>query len=462
MATTKPLAKRDDRVVARAYETASQTGVLLAVLLGVLAGAGIGLYFQNLGLGLSVAVGSSWLIASIGSASSAVERWSPLRVFLPVLFTYTSAGISLSGSDTATLEWWALVLALMGFGLGYSIAFSGAKQRAIAETPLPPSEPRVKMIFLLFAIATAVYALMWLQAGGPPALADDVNTARTQFFTSGVASTLVSIGYQVGLIVPVGLMLLREEIPHRRGLMWVAALSLLALLSLGNRGVIVGPAVILLIIALWNRALPIVLGMLLASAGLIIFSYAGFERNLTAWGSSYLNDLALAGYSDADRIFAPVLSYVSGTSWTFSQTIHLIPAQVPFQMGQQFFGPILFSPSADLFLKEALGLDFVGFGLALGFVNAFYLDWGLIGCFVGPFVFGIFIAMIYRLARFSSPAWVILIAYVLSKLLLSVYGHPFAYLAYIIAPLLIYFAAGGTLRELTPRRSSTPIGLATA
>lgn len=431
--------------------------VLWGLITAAISGLAVGQFLDDPILGLIIGCGFVWVVVAISSARSSKTQWSPLRIFIPSFVAYSAASSWLASTPTRDLELLCIGFVAVGFTLGYLLV-NGAPRRNIRRPQIGSAKvtkrvyiPRLWIPTGLFFAASLVLLALVSAAGTFPALAEDSNLARTLFFPNGVTSTIVVVGYQAALVVGGSVLVLRIR-PRKNSLAWVLVVgSVVALGLLGNRGMLVAPVIILALVFFWNRRIRLGPTILMALLGAALFSYAGFQRNLETFGTSYIGNLEIAGYTGNKAIMAPLLQYVAGTSETFSRTILLIPKEIPFQNGLQFFGPLLMQPSADLFLKDVLGSDFVGFGLALGMPNAFYLDWGVLGCLVGAGILGATIGFVYAKANFSDPRWILLCAYILTRLLLSLYGHPFAYLYYIVLPVIFWLSfrpVGRTMRHV--------------
>jgi hypothetical protein len=407
-------------------------------------------FLDNWLLAFVLFAGLTWLTLALATARSPEERWTPPRLFVPVLATYSGSSLAISRSQTISVEALCIVLSVIGFLIGYAVMVANSDKTDYA--PRGESDGvRRGFIYLAFTAALLTYVYLVARAGRPPSFAEDSNLARTLFFPNGVTSSIVVVGFQTVLVAGLcsKLLRIRDRLPLTT--LALAIISALLLATLGNRGMLIAPMLVVLLVAVWKKRFPIGRFLVLGVVGLFAFSYAGYERNISAFGHTYLHDLERAGFVGGAQILAPFLNYLAGTSETFSRTMSIVPSSTPFQGGLQFFGPVLLQPSADLFLKDQLGLTFTGFGLAIGFTNAFYLDWGIVGCCLGPLVLGGFIALFFRKGGMTGEAGIVIAAYILVRLLLSSYGHPFAYLYYIVLPVFIYVALGGRWRSHPPR-----------
>lgn len=442
LAIEKPLTRRDAPQRAGGESARGirvSAGILLTCVIGVL---------------VSVAPGLMLMLAAVPLVLLALfpqrlgrpvpRKWlGPLSTYVPLLVAYNVVSIVLAGTPSSSTQFFFLALATAAFLAGYRAYHR--PERTSAPRPDRTIEPvEVRALLLLGSAPTAFLLFLFLK-NGIPLLAADPNLARTTFFINGYAATLVVVGLQAAFIAAGFSLVVAWRAPGS-GRYWAVIASAAALLALtANRGLVVGPALTVALFATWGRAVPVAKLAVAATVALTLFSYLGFQRNLRAFGPRYVDDVAATGYPGTMRYLAPLGNYVAGTSVALDLTIGLFPEHHPFPMGKVFFGPLLHEESADLYLKHLLGLNFVGFGLAIGAVNAFYLDFGWWGILIGFLIFGVVSSWLYERAIAHGGRWVPLYCLWLSHLILSNYGHPFAYLSSIIIPLVVLLMLRGSL-----------------
>lgn len=380
---------------------------------------------------------------------------APLRCALIALVVYNGAAISLAQTETTPLQ----LLLLVGSAIAFAAGVPLVRLRPVKSAPRDWAPLVAPFWALLLATAPAA-ALMFalILQKGVPALAADVNAARVAFFGSGFSSTIVIVPFNAVLVS--SLVSAQAKTTDRKRYLAVAAFCLFALAATGNRGVLLGPLLCTALYYCWERRVNPLRIAALALIGLVGFSYAGYARNIAAYGSSYVRDLNALGYEGSARYLAPAALYLAGTSETFDRTLAYIPDHVPYQNGTQFLGPFLHKPSIDLFLKDIFNLNFTGFGLAVGSMNAFYVDWGFPGIIAGFFVLGMVSGYLFRQAQIQGSYWVLGYAFWLANLLLSNYGSIFAYLATIATPVLsLLLLKRGVLPRSTEEVSVTDFGV---
>ena len=360
----------------------------------------------------------------------------PLRILLAGFCFYNGLGYWLyQGPDKATVGA-LLVMAAIAMTLGDVIGRDGGL--VPRSRPLRPSIVLLRMSTLLGSVT--MLALFAKQ--GVPVLSSDPNVARLSFFPSGYLSTLAIVPLYVSLTVA-GILISsnrRYVTKKRRNELAVHGLvALLLLTSTANRGQLIAPLLTVIIWRAYHSSWRLLRVVALLIAGFAIISVTGYLRYRTQFGPTYDQNLALQGFGGDLRYFGTSLNYIRGTIQTLARTVAYFPSVVPHPLGQEFFGPLLHKPSTDRYLKQVFGLTFSGFGLALGAVNAFYLDWGPIGVIIGFFLIGYGVRRVYIRAISGNKLAAVLYCYLLGHLLLSNYGDPFAYLSDLLYPICLHF-----------------------
>lgn len=399
--------------------------------------------FGSLPIALITAAGLVWIYFAVLVEPAASKGLSAARLYLPIFLIYN--GVALQGPSIRHVNDILImtILSAVGFLVGWMM---GLPRRENLSQFMPSQDFQGNTLFrrpaimLIVLITAAVYGFSLFQAGTLPVMADNPNTARVTFLPNGYVSTIVVMGLHV--MIACGFIdgfLVRSKIAKIFPV-GILILGCAMAFAMGNRGVAINPIVFALLYVLWHRNFRLQKLVPISLVGIMALSLAGYYRNLSSWGQTYISDLEMQGFSGAGVWLAPVMNYVFGTAQTFDRSISVFPERIDFQGGLQFFSPLFLEQSVDLYLKDIFGLSFEGFGLALGSVNAFYLDWGYLGTFLGPMIYGFVVSLIYRKALLSSTKkWSLVYCFILMQLIFSVYGHPFAYLTYFIEPFLFYW-----------------------
>lgn len=360
-------------------------------------------------------------------------RLAPILVVGGAHLIYNTWAISFAKTTTAPQQTWCVFGAFLCFALG-ALVIQRRRYNAPPRWQEFRYSARTGPLLAGLAVSLAIFVYLIGRAGTPPALSANPDLARTTFFPNGIFSTI--------FVVPLKAVLTCSAICaisskcHRRSFALLAGFSALLLALTANRGLLVGPIIIIVMYAALKLNLNFTKVVTIVGVALLAFSWYGYERAHAAYGQSYINDLTSLGYGGWRRYLYPLSSYLGGTSSTFDKTIHQFPALTPFQNGHEFFGPLLHIPSADLYLKSLFGLTFQGYGLALGAMNAFYLDWGYVGIMIGFGVGGMLLAFFYTKATANGGIWTISYLVLVANFLLANYGHPFAYLSSLLIPIV--------------------------
>ncbi|CCQ45021.1 putative membrane protein [Pseudarthrobacter siccitolerans] len=399
--------------------------------------------FGSLPMAFVTAFGLIWIYFAVLIEPVASKGLSAARLYVPIFIIYNGIALTAPGLRHGTDILLMTLLSAVGFLSGWLIGLPRRSKicpAGIDGTRRNDTVFRRPVVLLATFVTIAVYGVFLVRAGTLPIFTANPNVARVDFLPNGYVSTVVVIGLHI--MIACGLVeafLLRSRRAKLVPLALLVVGSAMAF-AMGNRGVAINPIVFATLFVLWQKNFSLRKLIPIGLIAVLALSIAGYFRNLSSWGQTYVSDLEMQGFSGAGVWLAPVMNYVFGTAQTFDTTITFFPATIPFQSGAQFFSPFLLEQSADLYLKQVFGLRFDGGGLALGSVNAFYLDWGFLGTFLGPVIYGFVAACIYRRALLSADMkWSFLYCFILMQLIFSVYGHPFAYLTYFIEPFLFFW-----------------------
>lgn len=435
----------------------SSAGVLVAFLLvSCFFGATVAMSTMNNSFTVAaIYAGISVLVLLVGFPllKSGVARNNVAVYFLPVFIVYNMGSLFFARTETSSFQ---AVLVVIGAG---SFVAGSLVYSSVADVPITKARPDVRFsryaaVFLL----GSVVAVGLLAVNGVPVLSGDVLTARLGAISNGYAGTVMVVALQSVLIVGISRVVDLGRAVRRDGLFWLGVLSIAILYLFGNRGLYIFPLVSVVSYLLIRRPKAVWVTIPGALLGLTLVSWIGFTRGLEAYGSSYLSTLRRQGVSEQFYIFGPVIEYFKGTSEAVDAVIRTFPDSVPHPWGAVFFSPLLTplpgkQESAGVFLKESIGLDFSGFGLASGSIGGFYMDFGLAGVFGGFFALAI-IAQLIRRRAVESARWTLVLAYYIGHLWAMNYSHPFPYLATVVIPVVILFLTSPLKTVNDPIRDS--------
>jgi len=240
---------------------------------------------------------------------------------------------------------------------------------------------------VLTLIGTAAYAYL-VHKGGIPILSDDWAESR------------VEIGLQNMIAITTFLCAFWTVIPMLFAFLWsrprtkrfatliygLTAMFAVMLLSMGSRGYVFIPALIVVIIRHYMvRRWRFVS---LSAIAVLLFALIGIAGYLRDY--SQVTALADMGFPSWVQPFAPGYLYIRAPIATFRDISALIGAQGNFQYGALFLSPFaVLAPghhlSSDLFFKKLLGHNFLGLGEPASLLGIFYADFGIVGIFAGMF-----------------------------------------------------------------------------
>ena len=364
----------------------------------------------------------------------ALECRKPIAFFVPVFVTYALTSIYFAETASAAFQVLLTLLAAGLFALG-SVSLSENRPWADRGVVLR------KHVAWLFTLVSAAVSIYIFSAHGVPIFSANVAESRIDATANGYLTTVVVTFAQAAMVAS----FCASSESMTSAVRWKSILpglvSLVLLTAYGNRGFYIFPLVAVAAYLLLRD--PGRLRLLIATAVPVValISIVGFARNLQQWGTTYLDDVSQLGLPTGLSFMAPVFSYFAGTSEAVDQIIATFPANVPYPQGSVFFSPLVSwlpgeQPSADLFLKSALGLDFQGLGLAMGATGGFYMDFGPLGVLIGFLILGIISGQIWKRARTSS-SWFMVYAFLISHLWIINYSHPLPYLTTLAVPVAI-------------------------
>lgn len=400
---------------------------------------------------LGVASGSTGTIAAGGVVCAIIPFWvlvyrrglqqrDVVALVIPVFLVYQLLSVLLANTSTSGVQAALVIAASASFAVG---AFVGHLPRRESMARGRPSvlDVRGRLFLATLGVGTLTAGYLYSQYG-IAVLSTSIAESRLAAFDNGYLGTIVVTALSVALILAATSAI--EAPGFRAKLPWsiAAALSLVLIYGFGNRGMYVIPILTILAYQIVRYPRRLV-GVVLAGVGLIIVvALAGYTRDLQLFGSAHNSSLERAGIPADWTWLGPVISYFRGTSQAVDLVIQTFPAVAPHPAGATFFSAIL-APlpgeqlSAGVYLKNVLGLDFVGTGLASGAIGGFYQDFGVVGVVVGFFVLGV-LGRFAQDASWRNPRNLMFFAYLLSHFWFINYAHPLPFFTTITIPLFLF------------------------
>lgn len=325
-------------------------------------------------------------------------RAEPLDILDPYLFipltvgiTYVSGPALLSGegrSEDAAAVTVALLLGMCGYYLGVVAALPGTRSRSKSASPRPlVSRGQVLLCFGIGALAMAVF---WLQAGGLPLLAADVENARVEALTGA------GIPFYLSFLMMVAAWWAVESPKISSKTAWsLVAIGALLLATSGWRNTPFALVAVAGILTHYDRGFRTktlfagTVAMIAAVVGLGIYRVVASQ--LTSYETYRL--------SEEGKYFQASLAYFQNYAATFSRNLADI-LQLPAMGWKPLYGEsfawnfLALLPGStrepfDFVLKRATGAGFEGGGLPPTIFGEWVLNFGEIGLFLGMIAVGV-------------------------------------------------------------------------
>jgi len=146
---------------------------------------------------------------------------------------------------------------------------------------------------------------------------------------------------------------------------------------------------------------------------------------------------------------------------TLRDIVDIIPKAVPYQQGYLSFGALTsllpgHHVSSDMFFRQILGLDFVGFGQPATLLGPMYGDFGILGIVLQMTILGFaFTRLYYRMLRKGETITALLYAWTSHAILFSLFGSLFTY--FILAAVPVGWLLFGKLLRSPDRASGNKL-----
>ncbi|MFZ0317848.1 MAG: O-antigen polymerase [Candidatus Sulfotelmatobacter sp.] len=408
----------------------------------------LGAYANWILSGLFLTAGTFLLSASRGGRNR--DLFQPACLFPAVYCFWFAIGsldvvpemYQVSLFDLIPLRMWGYyAVGLAGYWLGMRAV--GANQLVVPRLEKPTQSWDSRRFALAMAaltlLGTAMYiSLVW--KGGIPVLREDWAESRVEMGSqNGIAFAIFLSAFWT--VIPLMYAFLwtgRRDWMPRWSIYAISAIQGLMLFSLGSRGLVFIPAVIVVILRHYLvRPWKLKTLLALASAVFTAVGVVGYVRDYV--GGNTLSDLGFPVWAEP---LAPAYLYVRGPIATFRDVSAVIGSRDMFQHGALFLSPFaVLAPghhlSSDLFFKALLRHSFLGFGEPATLLGVFYADFGVPGIFLGMTAVGLLAGWSYRaMGRSQSLLAALLFSYYAYVLLFSLFGTLFPYLITLWIPLM--------------------------
>lgn len=301
-----------------------------------------------------------------------------------------------------------------------------------------PSDRFQSLIIALAFVSLIAYAIIAAQMGIPGFGAeaaerrlDLLHYGKSQFiFLCSAWTVLIFLATRLWIRAP------ESSNSSKSTLMLMAVISFL-ILSLGSRGNLFVPVVTIIVARHYLfRKTNLRWAILLGLAVFVVASYFGWARDAMGYGETSLGNLQFNGAGLFYLYF-----YVHNTVTTLRDVIATIPLSVAYQHGYLSFGALAsilpgHHISSDMFFRQILGLNFLGFGQPATLLGPMYGDFGLVGIAAEMFVFGLtYVRMYTWMSEKGSLLSVLVYAWVSQTALFSLFGALLTYAITALVPL---------------------------
>lgn len=305
----------------------------------------------------------------------------------------------------------------------------------------------------LGVLAVVSYAFI-ISHIGIPALDPDAAETRLEVANYGSVEAVMFTACWTVLIFLCALLTTGHLTHWQRRISYVVlTLIALMLLSLGSRGYLFIPLLVVLIARHYLRKpfriLTLSLAALIAFMSLSVYGY--LRDSTLRTGPSLASKDSISGLAIFPLIYAYL--YVSQPVQTLQDITEVIPHNTDYQHGMLTFDPLrTFLPGhhemSDMFFKDVLGSNFVGGGQPATLLGPLYADFGYIGVLVGLFLAGLLMAHVYLwMLREPTLFRLLIYAWAMQTLLFSLFSTLFPYITTIWIPFFWWILHSAWLRS---------------
>lgn len=296
-----------------------------------------------------------------------------------------------------------------------------------------------KLLFWLFMIGVITFAAyLWIAAlMGIPGFGSGAAEGRLKLINYGKSQFLFLCGaWTLLILIPTRLWTGKLTRFGKFYTYTVLVVASLIVLSLGSRGNLLIP----LMVALISRHYILRSTRLRWAVPLAIVLF--ITASLFGWVRDEMIKLdGIGNLNITDTSLFSLYFYVRNTVTTLRDVVATIPSAVPYQHGYLSFGALLsvlpgHHISSDMFFRQILGLEFVGFGQPATLLGPMYGDFGVWGVVCQMFLVGVFYTRLYywMLSR-KTVFRVIIYAWISQLVLFSLFGSLLTYFIDLAVPL---------------------------
>jgi len=317
------------------------------------------------------------------------------------------------------------------------------------------------LIVVLFLISFSFLIYEYYMFGAIPLFSLEIETVRIDFSKNGFIHIIALGLLPISIILIVYLLHGRSNaVPVlRKVIVIVLAISLLAILGLGNRGqlLIIVATVIIYRHYAFKKWTLVQMSMVFIVVFLCL-SWVKYYRTLLLFGDNYVVALEDDWGLGVLNFIQPGYLTITMNFQIFNEIILTFPGLFGTTFGKFLFNPVLtFFPVERVLLgnyvNEVWNSDFYG-ALANTYLGVPYVDFGIPGIIFIPMIMGFVNSYTYfRMLQLQTPCLGLFYAYLTVNQLLGLYDFPYSTLASVWYGIMLYFVSKSMERGRYPVNS---------
>lgn len=400
----------------------------------------LGICFFSLNAAVVFHLISLAVICLFFSSKREEDIFSPVKVFSAIWFFalgVSNLRISIYESPWSPYMWFNILMSITAFYCGSFIVRWMDGRRFIPLDEIKErikyawSDPRSKILLsIVFVISASAIGYEFSYAGAIPLFAGTfglyVDSVRAAMAVNSVVHRIALSLVNVFILACFYIMLNRKQRIIGGIFPFILALASLCLIVLTASRLFLAEMIVPVMIGynyLVRRISKRAFLMLAVAVFLLLVVSVTIIRNILPF--DYLQEI---GFSPNYAWLAPGYLGISMNFWVFDKVIQGMGGSYPFGFGWYSLYPL-----RVLFGFKERGIE----GLTAGFVhgaewvtgtylNEFYMDFGLIGVFVLPFVIGLVASLIYQRLRTKPSIFnIFLYSYFAWNIIFSIYANGF-------------------------------------
>jgi len=380
------------------------------------------------------------IISIFYSLNKEEDVFSPVRVFTAIWFIaigISNLRISIYETPWSSYLWFNVLISILAFYLG---AFIVRSMNGHGFVALNEIKARIKytwsaikskmLLFIIFIISIVTIICEFNYAGAIPLFAGAfgiyVDSARAAMAINSYVHRIALSLVNVFTLSCFYIMLRNKDRASKNVLPFFTAMASLGLILLTASRLFLGTMIVPMVIGynyLVKRIHKRTLVILAVAIFLLLVVSVAVVRNILPF--DYLQEI---GFSPNVAWLAPGYLSISMNFWVFDRVLEEMGSSFPFGFGWNSLYPL-----RVLFGSKDRGMEGLTAGLVPGaewvtgtYLNEFYMDFGLIGVVLFPFLIGLISSLIYMRMRHKPSALnIFLYSYIAWNIIFSIYANGF-------------------------------------